>query len=227
MFNEKKVVCQKINLNKIESDTLNADEFDMNIYEYDDNNKNNTEEQTIDINDDNSNSCSNSCGNSCSNNNEIDKSDENSDDELLADLEESSLVQEDVATIQISSDKLKNIPNRYDVYITYDQYYRTPRIWFVGTSVDGHQLSQKETYEDFMPEYLNISLTMELNPILNIHCTSVHPCKHAYAMKRMFAFDMESKDESEICIENYLVYFLKFVSSVIPQLEFDRTSLPL
>jgi ubiquitin-like-conjugating enzyme ATG3 len=211
------VVCQKIRLNKVENNTGSVNEFDMSIYEYNENDK----EPTIDINDNNDNTENNTKPLPS-----IDMDDESSDDDLLAELEDKTLMQEDAATVKILPGELKNIPNYYNVYITYDQYYRTPRIWFVGSSIDGCKLSQKETYKDFMPEYLNISLTMELNPILNMHCTSVHPCKHAYAMQRMFAYDMENKDTSEIRIENYLVYFLKFASSVIPQLEFDRTSIP-
>lgn len=225
------VVCKKINLNKVESNTGSADEFDMSIYEYDGEDETNEKDQTIDINDSNNNDneakpVPSSVIVKSSADVGDESGDESSDDDLLAGLEDSNLVQEDAATIKISPEELKNVPNRYNVYITYDQYYRTPRIWFVGTSIDGCQLSQKETYKDFMPEYLNVSLTMELNPALNMYCTSVHPCKHAYAMQRMFAYDMESKDASEIHIENYLVYFLKFASSVIPQLEFDRTSIP-
>ena len=54
---------------------------------------------------------------------------------------------------------------------------------------------------------------------------SVHPCKHAYAMQKMFAFELEKKDESEVKIEDYLVHFLKFASCVIPQLEFDKSTI--
>ena len=85
-------------------------------------------------------------------------------------------------------------------------------------------LSQDEIYSDFMVEYIKVSLTMETHPILNINCISVHPCKHAFAMQKMFAFELEKKDATDVKIEDYLVHFLKFASCVIPQLEFDKSS---
>ena len=113
----------------------------------------------------------------------------------------------------------------YNVSITYDQYYRTPRIWFEGIDSGGSLLSQDEIYSDFMVEYIKVSLTLETHPIMDMNYISVHPCKHAFAMQKMFAFELEKKDESEIKIEDYLVHFLKFASCVIPQLEFDKTTI--
>ena len=43
-------------------------------------------------------------------------------------------------------------------------------------------------------------------------------------MQKMFAFELEKKDACDIKIEDYLVHFLKFASCVIPQLEFDKSS---
>ena len=108
---------------------------------------------------------------------------------------------------------------------TYDQYYRTPRIWFEGTDGGGGLLTQNEIYSDFMVEYIKVSLTLEVHPILNMNCISVHPCKHAFAMQKMFAFELEKKDVSEVKIEDYIVHFLKFASCVIPQLEFDKSQI--
>jgi ubiquitin-like-conjugating enzyme ATG3 len=199
------VVCKKIKLNEVPDNTGSGDEYDMSTYVYDGENidENNMIKQNTSLN--------------------METDDVDSDDDMLNRLEDKTLVQADIATVKVNIQDLQNTPNIYDVYITYDQYYRTPRVWFIGSTFFGEQLTQEQTYKDFMPEYLNVSLTMELNPILNVYCTSVHPCKHAYAMQRMFAYDMEKKDSSEIHIDNYLVYFLKFASSVIPQLEFDNT----
>ncbi len=36
----------------------------------------------------------------------------------------------------------------YDLNITYDNYYRTPRLWLFGYSERQHPLSEKEMYED-------------------------------------------------------------------------------
>ncbi len=36
----------------------------------------------------------------------------------------------------------------YDLNITYDNYYRTPRLWLFGYSESQHPLTEKEMYED-------------------------------------------------------------------------------
>ena len=153
--------------------------------------------------------------------------DQNSDtesDDFLAEFENHDLVENDVATIKIDYDNLDK-SHYYNVSITYDQYYRTPRIWFEGIDSGGNMLSQEEIYSDFMVEYIKVSLTLEKHPIMDMNYMSVHPCKHAFAMQKMFAFELEKKDESEVKIEDYLVHFLKFASCVIPQLEFDKTTI--
>ena len=145
-------------------------------------------------------------------------------DDFLAEFETQDLVENDAATIKIDYDNLDK-SHYYNVSITYDQYYRTPRIWFEGIDSGGNMLSQQEIYSDFMVEYIKVSLTLELHPIMDMNYISVHPCKHAYAMQKMFAFELEKKDESEVKIEDYLVHFLKFASCVIPQLEFDKSTI--
>lgn len=143
------------------------------------------------------------------------------DDDLLAAFENDDLIEQDCGIIQ---PKYVDTQHYYNVSITYDQYYRTPRIWFEGMNGYNEVLSQDEIYSDFMVEYIKVSLTLETHPILNINCISVHPCKHAFAMQKMFAFELEKKDATDVKIEDYLVHFLKFASCVIPQLEFDKSS---
>lgn len=147
---------------------------------------------------------------------------EESDDGFLADFEQDDLLENDPGTVGV---EYNDANHYYNVSVTYDQYYRTPRIWFEGIDAYGDMLSQKDIYSDFMVEYIKVSLTLERHPILDMNCISVHPCKHAFAMQKMFAFELEKKDESEVKIEDYLVHFLKFASCVIPQLEFDKSTI--
>jgi ubiquitin-like-conjugating enzyme ATG3 len=147
---------------------------------------------------------------------------EESDDGFLAEFEQDDLLENDPGTVHT---EYNDTNHYYNVSITYDQYYRTPRIWFEGIDAYGDMLSQKDIYSDFMIEYIKVSLTLETHPILNMNCISVHPCKHAFAMQKMFAFELEKKDESEVKIVDYLVHFLKFASCVIPQLEFDKSTI--
>lgn len=78
------------------------------------------------------------------------------------------------------------VPKRsYDVLITYDKYYRTPRVWLYGWSETGSPLGAREVCEDISGDHLSKTVTMEPFP----HSTSgnlmasVHPCKHASSMK--------------------------------------------
>ena len=47
------------------------------------------------------------------------------------------------------SDEIGILATRtYDLNITYDNYYRTPRLWLFGYSEKQHPLAEKEMYED-------------------------------------------------------------------------------
>lgn len=71
-----------------------------------------------------------------------------------ADLEDESLALDDAATMSPSSSTAAGGNNdglvrsrRYDVSITYDNYYRTPRIWLFGFSESGSPLSHHEVFQ--------------------------------------------------------------------------------
>lgn len=80
----------------------------------------------------------------------------------------------------------RTVPKRsYDVVITYDKYYRTPRIWLYGWSETGSPLSAKEVCEDISGDHLSKTVTMEAFPhsATGNLMASVHPCKHASSMR--------------------------------------------
>lgn len=197
---KKRILCNKIQLEQ----DLNVDE-DINVY-----NLKETADTTVAISNEPAP--------------EPEQTSDTESDDFLAEFETQDLVENDDATVKIDYDNLDK-SHYYNVSITYDQYYRTPRIWFEGIDSGGMILSQEEIYSDFMVEYIKVSLTLEKHPIMNMNYISVHPCKHAFAMHKMFAFELEKKDESKVKIEDYLVHFLKFASCVIPQLEFDKSTI--
>ena len=43
----------------------------------------------------------------------------------------------------------------YNVYITYDEYYHTPRLWIKGNDINGVPLNSKQIFEDIYAEYQN------------------------------------------------------------------------
>ena len=56
----------------------------------------------------------------------------------------------------------------YDLSITYDFYYQTPRLWLIGYSESGQVLSEKEIFEDIMADYAQKTVTMEPHPHLGM-----------------------------------------------------------
>lgn len=120
----------------------------------------------------------------------------------------------------------------YDVYITYDKYYQTPRVWLMGYNETGSNqpLTGEEMMEDVISDYVNKTVTMESHPHLPGVYASIHPCKHGDVMKaivRNMSKDSSGGGSSSSSdgpsVEMYLFIFLKFVSSMIPTISYDFT----
>ena len=155
----------------------------------------------------------------------------------MADFEDSNvLVDDDNAampqTLGVAARMDDNIikVRTYDLSITYDNYYRTPRIWMTGQSASGHPLTAKETMEDVITDYANKTVTMEAHPHLSGPHASIHPCKHGAVMKTivrnlvsMTKADGNMESDTGPAVEMYLFIFLKFVSSIIPTINYDFT----
>ncbi|XP_053987307.1 ubiquitin-like-conjugating enzyme ATG3 [Hylaeus volcanicus] len=110
----------------------------------------------------------------------------------------------------------------YDMYITYDKYYQTPRLWFSGYDENRKLLTVDEMYEDVSQDHAKKTVTMEIHPhIPGPPMASVHPCRHAEVMKKIIETVMEGG--RELGVHMYLIIFLKFVQSVIPTIEYDYT----
>jgi ubiquitin-like-conjugating enzyme ATG3 len=127
-------------------------------------------------------------------------------------------------SIAASSSSRKNTllrPRRYDVTITYDKYYQTPRFWLFGYDESGTPLEPAAIFLDVMQDYAQKTVTIENHPHLSRSHASIHPCQHAPAMKRII-------DDLEECgktpsVDQYLFIFLKFIQSVVPTIEYDYT----
>lgn len=150
----------------------------------------------------------------------------------------------------------------YDLSITYDKYYRTPRIFLFGYDKDRQPLTPKQIMEDISADHANKTVTVDPHPHLEVVHASIHPCKHAPVMKRICArmedenirrivaaktrgttatdakeappakakakkkapkLTKEEEERAKIKVEQYLFIFLKFISSVIPTIEYDYT----
>ncbi|GAB65633.1 autophagocytosis associated protein C-terminal domain containing protein, partial [Plasmodium cynomolgi strain B] len=110
----------------------------------------------------------------------------------------------------------------YDVSITYDKYYETPRIWLFGYDENGHPLKSEEIFEDISAEYSYETVTYDPHPCTGVMTASIHPCRHGEAMLNIVKNWMSEGKEPRHDL--YLLFLLKFVSGVIPTIEYDFTT---
>jgi len=143
----------------------------------------------------------------------------------------------------------------YDVSITYDKFYRTPRVFLFGYNEHQEPLTPDEIMEDISADHANKTVTVEPHPHTGVSQASIHPCRHASVMKRLVdqlalaakerAGDKKvpaptsdkaktkRKSSSEVApvveddritVNQYIFLFLKFISSVIPTIDYDYTA---
>ncbi|XWS35625.1 hypothetical protein CRYUN_Cryun20dG0013200 [Craigia yunnanensis] len=147
----------------------------------------------------------------------------------MADYEEAdNVIETDAATLQ-STYLVAQEPNddnilrtrTYDVSITYDKYYQTPRVWLTGYDESRMLLQPELVLEDVSQDHAHKTVTIEDHPHLPGKHASVHPCRHGAVMKKIIDVLMSRGVEPEV--DKYLFLFLKFVASVIPTIEYDYT----
>ncbi|XP_038835909.1 ubiquitin-like-conjugating enzyme ATG3 isoform X2 [Salvelinus namaycush] len=152
-----------------------------------------------------------------------------------SEYEESGLLETDEATldtskmVDLSKSKTGEAGNddilqtrTYDLYITYDKYYQTPRLWLFGYDEDRQPLTVDQMYEDISQDHVKKTVTIENHPHLPPPAMcSVHPCRHAEVMKRII--ETVAEGGGELGVHMYLLIFLKFVQAVIPTIEYDYT----
>ncbi|KAL7673428.1 hypothetical protein ACOME3_008286 [Neoechinorhynchus agilis] len=118
----------------------------------------------------------------------------------------------------------------YDLFITYDKYYRTPRFWFCGYDHQGRPLSMNQMKEDVSIQHIAKTVTFEYHPLMGGICMlSVHPCKHAEVMKKLIwtciprkdGIDQDNKAMKHLPMHMYMVIFLKFIQTVVPTIQCD------
>uniref|UniRef100_A0A7N0RFJ5 Autophagy-related protein 3 n=2 Tax=Kalanchoe fedtschenkoi TaxID=63787 RepID=A0A7N0RFJ5_KALFE len=154
------------------------------------------------------------------------------DDEDIPDMadyqEPDNLIETDAATLQ-STYLVAQEPDddnilrtrTYDVSITYDKYYQTPRVWLTGYDESRMLLQPELVLEDVSQDHARKTVTIEDHPHLPGKHASVHPCRHGAVMKKIIDVLMSRGVEPEV--DMYLFLFLKFVASVIPTIEYDYT----
>ncbi|XP_047129822.1 ubiquitin-like-conjugating enzyme ATG3 isoform X1 [Hydra vulgaris] len=170
--------------------------------------------------------------------NTVEADDENDDNDDAMDMEafeESGMLEDDSATISSVIHKNKDMiqeavstkngilqTRTYDLNITYDRYYQTPRFWLFGYDESRKPLTIEQMYEDISQDHVNKTVTCEAHPHLPPpQMASIHPCKHAEVMKKIISTVQDGG--GEVGVHMYLLIFLKFVQAVIPTIEYDYT----
>lgn len=121
----------------------------------------------------------------------------------------------------------------YDLHVTYDQYYRVPRMWLVGFDESGAPLKPEQVLEDVSEDHARKTITVEPHPhgaSAGVQAASIHPCRHAEVMKRLADRAAEGGGSGRsgakaapLTVDRYLVLFLKFIASVVPTIQYDYT----
>jgi ubiquitin-like-conjugating enzyme ATG3 len=108
----------------------------------------------------------------------------------------------------------------YDISITYDNYYATPKMWLFGYSETGAPLTPQEIFSDISEDHARKTVTMDHHPHLeNRTFAFIHPCKHSAVIKSLI--DRMAANGHVPRVDHYLFIFLKFMSAVIPTIEYD------
>lgn len=110
----------------------------------------------------------------------------------------------------------------YDLSITYDKYYQTPRFWLFGYDEHHQPLSPEQMFEDISQDHARKTVTMEPHPHSALVHAGIHPCRHAATMKKILS-NINVDGEIRCRVDQYLFLFLKFISAVVPTINYDYT----
>lgn len=120
------------------------------------------------------------------------------------------------------NDALADIEKRiYEVHITYDRHYLTPRLWLAGTDYKNQPLKKEQIMEEIVPVYQEKTVTFDKQPHTGQEMVNIHPCKHANVLKTFALTALENGNE--VRPDQSLFLFLKFIASVVPTVELDFT----
>lgn len=151
--------------------------------------------------------------------------DEDNDDDIpdMESFEGDNLVEDDAATLKPPPVEEDNIlrTRTYDLTMTYDKYYQTPRVWLFGYDENKQPLKPEQIFQDISEDHAHKTVTIDTHPHLGVPCAYIHPCRHAAVMKKIIQKQIEGEKTPRV--DQYLFLFLKFISAVIPTIEYDFT----
>lgn len=98
-----------------------------------------------------------------------------------------SLISEHQTPRCLTSNLYSRSLRTYTLYITYANFYRTPRLYLSGYLSASEPLAPHLMMEDIVGDYKDKTVTLEDFPWFdgNVKMASVHPCRHASVMKTL------------------------------------------
>jgi ubiquitin-like-conjugating enzyme ATG3 len=95
-------------------------------------------------------------------------------------------------------------------------------VWLYGYDEYGQPLKDMSLiYRDVSEDHAKKTVTIDTHPHLGIPYANIHPCRHAQVMKKII--DIMIAQNKQPRVDQYLFLFLKFLSAVIPTIEYDFT----
>jgi len=102
----------------------------------------------------------------------------------------------------------------YDISMTYDKYYQTPKFWLFGYDEARQPLRAEQVFEDISADHAQRTVTIETHLHKNEAWAFIHPCRHAAVMKRIVERQLANGKTPRA--DQYLFLFLKFISAICP-----------
>ncbi|RAH47648.1 ATG3/ATG10 family protein [Aspergillus brunneoviolaceus CBS 621.78] len=117
-----------------------------------------------------------------------DQEEEEEDEDDIPDMEDEDDDEEAIIREPVGKSSGLSTPTRtYNLYITYSNFYRTPRLYLSGYLSPSEPLPPPLMMEDIVGDYKDKTVTLEDFPWFdgNVKMATVHPCRHASVMKTL------------------------------------------
>ncbi|KAJ5099516.1 hypothetical protein N7532_006517 [Penicillium argentinense] len=112
---------------------------------------------------------------------------EQEEDEEIPDMEDDDDDEEAIIREPAGQSSTTQPLRTYTLYITYANFYRTPRLYLSGYLSPSEPLPPHLMMEDIVGDYKDKTVTLEDFPWFDggVKMASVHPCRHASVMKTL------------------------------------------
>ena len=131
---------------------------------------------------------------------------------------------DEAAVVNNFNNEIDNVMSvrTYDLSITYDNYYATPKLWLYGYAETGAPLNPADMFADISEDHARKTVTMDHHPHIGIQTWAfIHPCKHSAVIKSLYERMVTNGHSPRV--DHYLFLFLKFMNAVLPTIEYDQT----